>query len=110
MLAAEQEIYPDRLKSPYRVCVVRAESSEEVELYPASFSAPLPTIRIPLRPIDKDVLLPLQALVNLAYENGRYGNDLDYSTMPVPPLQADEHAWITRHLTLLTSKANGGSA
>ncbi|MEJ7590093.1 MAG: DUF4058 family protein, partial [Planctomycetaceae bacterium] len=96
VLAAEQEIYPERLKSPYRVCVVRAESSEEAELYPAGFAAPLPTIRIPLRPTDEDVLLPLQALVNLANVNGRYGNDLDYSTMPVPPLQADEHAWSPR--------------
>lgn len=78
VLAAEKEIYPNSLNGPYRVCVVRAESSEEAELYSAGFSAPLPTIRIPLRVADKDVLLPLQALVNQAYENGRYGNDLDY--------------------------------
>ena len=97
------EIYPDRLKSPYSVCVVRAESSEEAELYAASFAAPLPTVRIPLRPTDKDVLLPLQTLVDQAYENGRYGNNLDYSTMPVPPLQADEHAWITTHLASRTN-------
>lgn len=107
VLAAEREIYPERLKSPYRICVVRAESSEEAELYPASFSAPLPTVRIPLRPTDQDVLLPLQALVNLAYENGRYGNDLDYSTMPVPPLHADEQAWINKYLA---DKANIASA
>lgn len=98
VLAAEQEIYPDRLKRPYRVCVVRAESSEEAELYSAGFAAPLPTIRIPLRPTDKDVLLPLQSLVNKAYENGRYGNDLDYSTMPDPPLKAEEQAWIDNYL------------
>ena len=98
VLAAEKEIYPERLKGPYRVCVVRAESSEEAELYPAGFSAPLPTIQIPLRPADKDVLLPLQVLVNKAYENGRYGNDLDYSIMPVPPLEQDEHAWISEYL------------
>lgn len=105
VLAAEQEIYPDRLKGPYRVCVVRAESSEEAELYSAGFAAPLPTIRIPLRPTDKDVLLPLQSLVNKAYENGRYGNDLDYSTMPDPPLKAEEQAWITDYLK---SKAASG--
>lgn len=108
VLAAEQEIYPDSLKGPYRVCVVRAESSEEAELYSAGFSSPLPTIRIPLRVADKDVLLPLQALVNQAYENGRYGNDLDYSTMPEPPLEAGEHAWIAAHLQQL--QPSGGSA
>ena len=107
VLAAEQEIYPDRLKGPYRVCVVRAESSEEAELYSAGFAAPLPTIRIPLRATDKDVLLPLQSLVNKSYENGRYGNDLDYSKMPVPPLRADEQAWIADYLK---SKASTGSA
>ena len=107
VLAAEQEIYPDRLKGPYRVCVVRAESSEEAELYSAGFAAPLPTIRIHRRATDKDVLLPLQSLVNKAHENGRYGNDLDYSTMPDPPLKADEQAWIVDYLKC---KTQNGSA
>jgi len=107
VLAAEQEIYPDRLKGPYRVCVVRAESSEEAELYSAGFAAPLPTIRIPLRATDKDVLLPLQSLVNKAYENGRYGNDLDYTTIPVPPPKPEEQAWIADYLK---SKTQTGSA
>lgn len=98
VLAAEQEIYPDHLKGPYRVCVVRADSSEEAELYSAGFATPLPTIRIPLRPADRDVLLPLHSLVNTAYENGRYGNDLDYTTMPDPPLKAEEQAWIADYL------------
>lgn len=102
VLAAEREIYPERLKGPYRVCVVRAESSEEAELYSASFSHPLPTIRIPLRPTDKDVLLPLQALVNQAYKNGRYGNDLNYSIMPEPPLESEQFDWITQHLSTQT--------
>ena len=101
VLAAEQEIYPDSLKGPYRVCVVRAESSEEAELYSAGFSAPLPTIRIPLRVAENDVLLPLQALVNQAYQNGRYGNDLDYASMPEPPLLPAEYAWIAAHLQQL---------
>ena len=103
VLAAEQEIYPDRLKGPYRVCVVRAESSEEAELYSAGFAAPLPTIRIPLRATDKDVLLPLQSLVNKSYENRRYGNDLDYTTMPVPPLKPKQQAWITDYLKSKTA-------
>ncbi len=103
VLAAEREIYPERLKGPYRICVVRGETSEDAEVYQATFSKPLPTIRVPLRPTDADVFLPLQALVNQAYENGRYGNDLDYSVSPEPPLQVEEQAWVTSYLT---NKAN----
>lgn len=98
VLTAEQEIYPERLKAPYRICVIRAESSEEAELYQATFSSPLPTIRIPLRPTDKDVLLPLQTLLNQAYENGRYGSQLDYASMPEPALQQEQFDWITQFL------------
>ncbi len=98
VLAAEREIYPERFKGPYRICVVRGETSEDAEVYPATFSQPLPTIRVPLRPTDPDVLLPLQSLVNQAYENGRYGNDVDYSVSPQPPLQAEEQAWIASYL------------
>lgn len=98
VLAAEQEIYPERLKGPYRICVIRAESSEEAELYAATFSNPLPTIRIPLRTTDKDVLLPLQTIVNQAYENGRYGNQLDYAIMPEPALDLEQFEWITQYL------------
>ena len=98
VLAAEQESYPQRFKSPYRICVVRGQTSEEAEVYQATFSTPLPVIGIPLRANDNDVLLPLQALVNQAYENGRYGNDLDYSQPPDPPLEDDEQAWIAEYL------------
>ena len=64
--------------------------------------------RIPLRATAKDVVLPLQPLVNKAYENGRYANDLDYSAMPVPPLNAEQHAWIADYLKSKTQKT--GSA
>ncbi|MEZ6131451.1 MAG: DUF4058 family protein [Planctomycetaceae bacterium] len=98
VLAAQKDIYPQSLKHPYRICVVRAENSEEAEIYQATFAAPLPTIRIPLRPTDNDVLLPLQRLINQAYENGRYGNDVDYSAAPEPPLEADEQSWVANYL------------
>ncbi len=98
VMAAEDELYPDRLKTPYRICVVRAEESEDAEVYQASFRVPLPNVKIPLRATDKDVILPLQLLINQAYENGRYGNDLDYSVTPDPPLENDESAWIENYL------------
>lgn len=98
VMATARDLYPESLRHPYRVGVARAENVMEAELYPASFSQPLPTIRIPLRPTDADVLLSLQPIVNQAYERGRYGNDIDYSQAPDPPLTEAEQQWVEIHL------------
>lgn len=98
VMATPQDLYPESLRHPYRVGVVRAENPMEAELYPASFAQPLPTIRVPLRPTDADVLLALQPVVNQAYERGRYGNDVDYSQAPDPPLTEAEQPWVEVHL------------
>lgn len=44
-----------------------AHSPEDVEVYPARFDTPLPTIKIPLRESDADALLELQPLLDRAY-------------------------------------------
>jgi hypothetical protein len=68
------------------------------EAYAASFSVPLPDIRIPLRATDADILLPLQKLLNQAYENGRYGAILDYDQQPEIPCSEEEWSWIQKRL------------
>ena len=103
VLAAEKEIYPERFKTPYRICVVRSATSEDAEVYQASYRNPLPTIRIPLRTSDADVVLPLQTLVNQAYENGRYGNDLDYDSQPEPPLDKPDYEWVKQYLASISN-------
>jgi len=98
VLSAEKELYPVHLRAPYRICVVRGHLNDMSEVYQASFRQPLPRIRVPLRPTDDDVFLPLQEILDQAYVNGRYGNDLDYSTMPEPELATDDWQWISNHL------------
>lgn len=98
VLAADSQNYPERCLGPYRVCVVRSENTAVAEVYRATFRARLPTIRIPLRAGDDDVMLPLQSILNMAYENGRYGNDLDYSQAPDPPLHELDQKWIDDYL------------
>ncbi len=98
VLAVQRDLYPQRLVEPYRICVIRGENSELAEVYQASFRQPLPNIRVPLRPADNDVLLPLQELLDQAYVSGRYGNDLEYSVMPEPPLEPDDWKWINDYL------------
>ena len=82
VIAADEVDYPVHCRGPYRICVTRARTLDVGEAYPASYTFPLPRIRIPLRKDDADIRLPLQELLNQAYENGRYGEDFDYDFPP----------------------------
>jgi hypothetical protein len=53
----------------------------------------LPAIRIPRRQTDTDIALDLQALIDQAYEDGRYGDDIDYREDAEPPLSPDDARW-----------------
>ena len=62
-------------------------------MYRVSLREPLPTIRIPLRSDDLDVPLQLQSLLDTAFVNGGYAEDLDYAEDPRPPLTGPDGAW-----------------
>ncbi len=93
VVATCEDLYPEELRTPYRICVTRRETTEESEVYKASYRSPLPDVRIPLRLDEADIRLPLQSLLNLAYENGRYGTELDYSKPPEIALATEDEAW-----------------
>jgi hypothetical protein len=77
----------------YRAYARRSWKRTQAELYPISLRQRLPIIRIPLRESDQDATLDLQALVDQAYRNGRYADDIDYRADPVPPLGPADAAW-----------------
>ncbi|MCS7209647.1 MAG: DUF4058 family protein [Fimbriimonadales bacterium] len=81
-------------RTPYRVCVFRAERPTFREYYPIGLREPLPTIRVPLRPTDADAPMDLQALLNKVYLQGRYHLLIDYQQDPVPALSADDSQWV----------------
>ncbi len=83
---------PENLNAHYFAVVRRAESVQ-TEIYPMHLRARLPAIRIPLRPSDADVVLDLQKLIDMAYVNGSYGDDIDYRAAPVPPLSPEDQSW-----------------
>lgn len=83
---------PDR--TPYRVCVFRAERPTFREFYPIELREPLPSVNIPLRPTDADAPLDLQALLDKVYEQGRYHLLIDYRQPPKPALSGDDLAWV----------------
>ena len=93
VLAAPKSEVPAACRGPYRICVVRGDQQHLAAMYPVSLQQSLPSIRIPLRPQDPDVLLQLQPLLNLSYINGRYHEDLNYRLDPTPPLADPDAAW-----------------
>ncbi len=81
----------------YLACVRRGMSPHDVEAFPISLEARLPAIPIPLRPQDAEIRLDLQAVIDLAYEEGHY-DMLDYSRPLDPPLNAVEAEFAERVL------------
>jgi hypothetical protein len=93
VIAAPYEVVPETCIGPYRICIVRAGQSQ-CELFEASYRFRLPTVPIPLRAADEDAKLDLQSLLARAYDNGRYGDDVDYGQDPSPPLPSGEAEWM----------------
>jgi hypothetical protein len=77
----------------YYAIVVRAERRAVGEVYAWSVRQPLPTIPVPLRPPDPDVLLDLAPIFATAYERGRYDRVIDYTAPLTTSLKRDNRAW-----------------
>jgi len=92
ILAIPEEHVPTRCRTPYLICVRRANRPYEAELYPIPLQEALPNIPIPLRPTDTDLVVRLQPLLDTCYERGRYGN-IDYRCRLDPPLSDDDRKW-----------------
>jgi hypothetical protein len=94
---------PVKLRGIYRATVVRATRTDQCEYYAIPLTAPLPKLKIPLRPKDADVVLELQPLIEAAYTNGGYADDIDYSSsplLPLPKIIADWTSdWLKKHPT-----------
>ena len=87
---------PPKHRGLYRAVVVRATEALDCEYYPIPIYAPLPTLKIPLRPTDDDVALELQPLLKMAYQNGAYAETLDYLGEPQKALPDDVREWTMR--------------
>ncbi len=83
---------PAKVRALYQACVWRAAKSQ-FEIYPIPLAKRLPRIRVPLRPMDADIRLDLQAILDQAYRNGRYSATLDYTKPLEPSLNKDDAAF-----------------
>jgi hypothetical protein len=84
---------PDGKPTPYAACIRRAWKSFEVEYYHLSLRERLPAIAVPLRHEDPCVAFDLQEMFDQCWDEGRYGDDIDYSKEADPPLTGDDAKW-----------------
>jgi len=85
-------------RTTYNAWVWRSAKPTYLEIYGMPIRRQLPVIRIPLREMDADVPLDLQALVEACYRNGDYEDDLDYQQEPNPPLDPPDALWVDAQL------------
>ncbi len=81
----------------YLACVRRGFGFDRFEIYWMPFREQLPAIRVPLREFDADVVLDIQNLVDIAYQEGRY-DDIDYTQPLISPLSAEDANWVRQLL------------
>lgn len=91
-IAVPQAALPKTYRAPYLVRVRNAVRPREFKVYHAPLRERLPTVDVPLRPQDRDVVLELQPLIDQCYARGRYDR-IDYADTLDPPLSPDDAAW-----------------
>ena len=81
----------------YLISLKRIGETSRREIYRPLLREPLPVIRIPLRPGEKDLFIDLQPLINQVHETGRY-HMLNYTRFPNVPLTPDDQEWLRQCL------------
>ena len=70
----------------------------DATLWPIRLSQRLPLITVPLKPEDGHVLLDLQEVLDTAYDRAGYDLEINYGTVPSPPLDEEWNAWAQQFL------------
>jgi hypothetical protein len=95
--------HPRLPDAPYLVLLTRAQANA-VEAWPIKLQEPLPTLPVPLRSPDPDVVLDLSAVLRAIYDEALYHLSIDYTQdPPPPPLPPEDLAWLRTQLERATS-------
>jgi hypothetical protein len=87
-----------RLPPATYYALVSRRRQPRAELYAWTVRDPLPTIPIPLKTGDPDVLLDLQAAFGTVYDRARYHLSLDYTRSLHPRLKEFDREWFQQRL------------
>jgi hypothetical protein len=80
----------------YYALVSRVEKRPNYDVFAWTVRQPLPSLAIPLRAPDADIVLDLQAVLALTYQRGRYARALAYARPPLAPLDEPDLVWATQ--------------
>lgn len=84
---------PKTPHSSYAAFISRDNNRKWIDVYAWDLRSPLPPIRIPLRPPDPDVILPLGDVFATTFQHGHYARALRYQNAPPAPLSEDQAEW-----------------
>jgi len=91
-----------RSPSLYRILISRSPQRPKADLYGLTLQQPLPSFPIPLRPDDREPIIPLQEAFNRVYERARYRTRIDYRQPMLPPkLSEADQQWVDALLASL---------
>jgi hypothetical protein len=97
LLRFGKSLYADRFeRHDYSVVVSRPRQGRKPRrtAWPISLRNRLPTIPVPLKPEDGDVALPLQQVLETAYDRAGYDIRLNYASDPVPLVGERHSRWL----------------
>lgn len=86
---------------PYLIALTRAHTGK-TDVWPMRLQDSFPTIPVPLRQPDDDVLLHLSRVFTEVYDEAAYDLSVNYrDTPPTPALAEEDQIWITSLLNEL---------
>lgn len=91
--ASERQMKREFGHFDYSVCLRRGGTWTVYEIFPLGLRDPLPKLVIPLSKGVPDVRIPLGAVLNRAYDEGRLAFSARYDQPPVPPLSEEDQLW-----------------
>ncbi|MCU0569416.1 MAG: DUF4058 family protein [Oculatellaceae cyanobacterium Prado106] len=98
----QMEILGTPRMTPYRILISRSHQRPTAQLYGISLQQPLPSIWIPLKAEEDEVIAPLQDAFEQVFREARYGTRIDYRQPPPPPaLSKVDQVWVNERLVPL---------
>ena len=82
-----------RVASDYRILVSARRSRPRALLFPFNVRDPIPTVSLPLLPVDAEPEMDLGTILHAMVERARFDLRLHYDQPPTPPLRDEDAAW-----------------
>lgn len=83
----------------YRILVSDATQRPSAELYGFNLRDRIPMFPLPLQAEDEPVVVDLQPLLQMVYDEGNFDLRIDYSApVPEPALSTGDRAWVQQCL------------